>query len=193
MPPAPAPAPKRTKTLTLQARVGAEIRAKAEGLATQRKQRLTDLVFKAVQRELIEAGALEATTEPAAIDVDPQDAMTTRVTVSLPRFIKKAVDERAAAADRKTAAWLAALVQSNVMRNPVLLDAELAAIERTTRELSALGRNINQVARALNDAPHQTERVKLEQLANISAAIAESRKELRALLRASRRVWVVEP
>lgn len=180
------------KTVTLQARVTGEFRERAEDLARQRKERLSDLVVKSVRRELVEAGLVEAATPASPVDVDAGDAATVRVTISLPSFIKKEVDRRAAAADRKTAAWLAALAQTSVMSDPVLLDPELAAIERTNRELAALGRNLNQVARALNEAHFQTERLKLEKLGEVAAAVAESRKAIRALLRASRRVWIVE-
>jgi hypothetical protein len=40
-----------------------------------------------------------------------------------------------------------------------MTDQELAVLQASDRELAAIGRNINQIAKALNEAFHETERV----------------------------------
>jgi ABC-type uncharacterized transport system ATPase subunit len=66
---------------------------------------------------------------------------------------------------------------------------EIQALLASSRELAALGRNINQIAHALNSAFHETERVKLEQLAAVHGAVLENRAAIRALVRASQNAW----
>jgi hypothetical protein len=85
--------------------------------------------------------------------------------------------------------WISALVQSNLTRHPVLTETELLAIEASTRELAAIGRNINQLARALNETYFQTERIRLDRLNELSRNITQTREAIGALVRASRNSW----
>ena len=85
--------------------------------------------------------------------------------------------------------WVTALVQSNLTRQPVMSDDELAGLLASNRELAAIGRNLNQIARALNEAFYETERVKLEKLAELRQVITENRLAVRALVRASQNAW----
>ena len=85
--------------------------------------------------------------------------------------------------------WISSLVQTALMKEPVLMEAELLALEESNRELAALGRNLNQIARALNTAFHETERVRLDLLGELKGAIDDNRKRILALVRASRGAW----
>lgn len=118
-----------------------------------------------------------------------EDVETVRITVRLPRFLRLAVRERAAQRKMSESRWVAALIQSNLRKEPVMNDAEIAALLESNRELAALGRNLNQVARALNEAFYETERVKLEALGVLAAAIKENRDAIRVLVRASQQAW----
>jgi iron-sulfur cluster repair protein YtfE (RIC family) len=84
---------------------------------------------------------------------------------------------------------VAALVQSNLMRAPVMSAAEIAALQESNRELAAIGRNVNQIAKAINEAFHHTERVRLDKLVELAQAIQENRATIRALVRASQNAW----
>jgi hypothetical protein len=85
--------------------------------------------------------------------------------------------------------WIAALVQSNLTRQPVLTDAELQAVLESNRELAALGRNLNQVAKALNEAFHETDRVRFDLIQELADEVRMNRNAIRSLVRASRDVW----
>ena len=50
----------------------------------------------------------------------------------------------------KPSTYIAALVRSHLIEDPPLPPAELAVLERATAEVSAIGRNLNQIARAIN-------------------------------------------
>jgi hypothetical protein len=85
--------------------------------------------------------------------------------------------------------WISALVQLNLTRRPVLTETELLAIEASTRELAAIGRNLNQLARVLNEAYFQTERIRLDRLDELSRCVTKTRAAISALVRASRNSW----
>jgi len=123
------------------------------------------------------------------IEPAPELAGLERTTIWMPAFLMNAVRERAAAKGTTFSRWISALVQSNLMRYPVLMEAELQAVEASTRELAAIGRNINQIARVLNESFFQTERVRIDKLAELSAQISKTREAIATLVRASRNVW----
>ena len=57
------------------------------------------------------------------------------MTVRLAGFLKKGVDARAKLAGTRPSKWVAALVQSHLMRTPVLSDRELERLDAALREL----------------------------------------------------------
>lgn len=112
-----------------------------------------------------------------------------RKTVWMPAFLMRAATERAVGKGMSFSRWISALVQSNLTSCPVLTETELLAIEASTRELAAIGRNINQLARALNEAYFDTERIRLDRLNELLRSITKNREAIGALVRASRNSW----
>lgn len=148
------------------------------------------------ESELLRAVILAVTGEDddadQPIEPDAEKADTTRMTVRMPRFLMEAATARGKVKGMAPSRWVAALVQSNLTRQPVMTDDELAGLLAANRELAAVGRNINQIARALNEAFHETERVKIERLAQLRDAIVKQRAAMRALVRASQNSWVAD-
>ncbi|WP_160410891.1 plasmid mobilization relaxosome protein MobC [Massilia cellulosiltytica] len=107
----------------------------------------------------------------------------------MPAFLMRAATERAMGKGTSFSRWIGALVQSHLTRRPVLTETELLALEASTRELAAIGRNINQIARVLNEAYFQTERIRLDKLNELSRRITQTREAIGALVRASRNSW----
>jgi hypothetical protein len=50
----------------------------------------------------------------------------------------------------KPATYIATLVRSHLVEDPPMPAAELAVLERAAAEVCAVGRNVNQIARAIN-------------------------------------------
>lgn len=75
------------------------------------------------------------------------------------------------------------------MRHPVMTDDELTTLRATNRELAAISRNINQIARALNNHLYETERVKIEKLEELRQLIIANRDAIHALVRMSQQSW----
>ena len=73
-----------------------------------------------------------------------------RVAIRLRTGDADALVRRSKARRMKPSTYIAALVRSHLVEDPPLPPAELAALERATAEVSAIGRNLNQIARAIN-------------------------------------------
>jgi len=148
------------------------------------------------ESELLRAVILAVIGDSAQADlpVEPQAQKTDtiRITVRMPRFLMEAAAVRAKIKGMAVSRWIAALVQSNLARPPVMTDAELESLSVANRELSAIGRNINQIARALNEAFHETERVEIDLLSQLRESINRHRAAIRRLVRASQNAWEAE-
>ncbi|KWF77594.1 hypothetical protein WL93_26650 [Burkholderia diffusa] len=168
----------------LKARVEPEIKAAFIRRAKMRRMTESELLRAVVMAEIG-----QGSTTPEPIEPEPEKSDTDRLTVRLAAFLLEAVKQRAKARGMAPSRWIAALVQSNVTALPVLTEAELAAVLAANRELAAIGRNINQIARSLNEAFHETERVRLDKLAELAAIIAGDRQTIRELVRASKQAW----
>jgi len=80
------------------------------------------------------------------------------------------------------------------MAESVVLDKELLALENQIRELSAIGRNLNQITHHLNAEsargdPPDTRKIKMDLIEKIQSEIKQLRTESHALIRARRKAW----
>lgn len=158
--------------------------------------RLMAKAHKKTQEEFLRQ-VLEAVVnqdEPEIKVVEPVNGRleSDRMRFAFPKFLLDAIDLRAKAQGMGRRRWIEALVQSNLTKNPVMNYSEVALLRANLRELGAIGRNINQIAKALNEAFHETERVRLDRLDELLKGIIENRKIIRALIRSSQDAWEAE-
>lgn len=184
---------------TVIARVDDQTKAAFKAVAQARGCTESDLLLPAV-RDVIASGgqpvvlqpppARPMAVEPVKLDRDPAQTAMKRVYVRLPQFLYKAARRQAAAKKLKgVGAWVGALVQSNLLRSPVMTVGQLVELQRTNRELAAIGRNLNQIARNLNLAPSEFERVRLEILSDLDAKLTANRVAIRRLVQDAQRSW----
>jgi len=153
--------------------------AKAKGLSGSEFYRM------AVQ-EILER---EEKVNQTVVESDTENSCPAQATIRMPNFLKEMGKHKAKMKGMTFSRWVASLIQSNLMRLPVMTKKEIYALESSNRELAAIGRNINQIARTLNEAFYKTEAVRLEKLAELNCEIAKNRKTIHELIKASHNVW----
>ena len=101
---------------------------------------------------------IDRTTEPlqlpagnAAPEIESR-ARSDRLYVRLYPDDRRLLAERAGARGMPSATYLAVLARAHLRRIPPLPEVERQAFERCVAELSAIGRNLNQIARRANQA-----------------------------------------
>ena len=178
------------------ARVDAQTKAAFKALAEQRGCRESDLIVAAIHAmtgtepaapPARRGSALEAATEisPALplvsekLERQREKTAMKRIYVRVPEFLYKGVKRQVSAKRMNGArAWVSALIQSNLLRAPVMTVAQLVELRRSRMELAAMGRNLNQIARNLNLAPSEFERVRLELLQDLNKKLNEIKRQL---------------
>lgn len=140
-------------------------------------------------RELIATEVGKADRQIPLAEVDLNNLTTGRMTVRLPGFLLDGAKARAQARNMAPSRWVAALVQSNLTALPVLTHQEVNAVVAANRELAAIGRNINQIARALNENYRDVELARVDRLQQLLAVLVSDRAAIHALIQASRQGW----
>lgn len=133
---------------------------------------------------------LQSTTAPSTLIRPDRSPRDTRVTVRLRPDDQQMLKERAVARGMPAATYVSVLVRAHLRSLGPLPKEELLALRRTVSELSSIGRNLNQIARAANQsgrAPstHQ------EDLRTIFRLCVSLRDHVKALLMANLRSWEV--
>jgi hypothetical protein len=127
--------------------------ARAQALAVSRGVSVSSLLA-----DLLD-DALDDYDPSSAAGAAPWEARPDRVAIRLRPGDVKAIGRRATVRRMKPSTYIAALVRSHLVADPPLPSVELAVLERATAEVSAIGRNLNQIARAINSGapvPHGT-------------------------------------
>lgn len=167
----------------LTTRAEPEIKALFRKRAMAKGLKESELLRRLVLSELGKSEP-ELVTKPDLKKIDFE-----RITVRMPLFLLDATKAHAKVKGMAPSRWITALVQSNITNQPVMTDVQLVELRSSNRELAAIGRNINQIAKAINEAFYETERLRLDKLAEITQCIAENREVIRALVRASQNAW----
>lgn len=173
----------------LRVRVEPELRAKLKSLAASR-----GLNESALMRALVmEATGREANFDEPQIPSTADDLQRVGTKVYLPRHVLLAGRRRAKDMGMSFTQWFSALLQSHLTQIPVLEKPELQTLESCDRQLAAIGRNLNQIARRLNTVPDGIQPKEREQFAVLRAALDEQRAAIDVLIRASHNKWSVDP
>lgn len=174
----------------LHARFRAELQARGLSESELLRLALCQLFDSADATSLHEGRATDE--KRPLLKPNPDQVSLERKTVWMPGFLMRAACERAATKGMSFSRWVCSLVQSNLMRNPVLTETELLVIETSTRELAAIGRYLNQILRTVDAAHFEMERIRLDKLVELAVKVNEVREAVGTLIRASRQSWKVE-
>ncbi len=179
----------------LRARVDEELKSlflhKAEALNLSESELLRKVILEFFAQEK-NKDKVEVEDVLTAVEPEAENAVNEKMTIRLPRFLVDAAKEKAKAKGMATSRWIAALLQSSLMQKPVMVDQELTELRANIRELNAIGRNINQMARALNESKINTDKVKLDNLDLLRNYLDRNIAFVRGLVRASQKAWGLE-
>lgn len=94
---------------------------------------------------------------------------TKRVSVTIPVAVWDAASSHAAVFKTTTSRWMGDVIQSVAMRPVVLGNDEIIIIRSAIRELSAVGRNLNQITHQINSDAYQRGTIDLKHEAILGA------------------------
>lgn len=172
-----------TATTLIATRASSDKKARFRALATSRGMDESKLLTLMIDRVLQQNPA-----SAAQAAVSTAESARVRVTIRLRVGDGVRLAERAGARGMKPATYLGALARAHLRGNPSLPMRELAQLKRAVAELSACGRNLNQIARAANEGKGLSPAL-LTELLGVQAVIAQVRDSTAELVKANLISW----
>ena len=168
----------------VRCRVSSETKILLQSIAA--REQITE---SALVRQLLETLIRTSATEnPASGKPDDTELRADRLSIRLSPDDRLLLRDRATARGMPSATYVAVLVRSHLRKLTPLPTEELAALKRSIAELGAIGRSLNQIARALNPGGRSDgrDRHDLELMLKIAVGL---RDHVRALLNANETSW----
>ena len=133
---------------------------------------------------------LEQGVEPK----DENDLKQVNFPIRINKFLKDEADKRAETYGIKRAQWIRNLIQANLTKKPVLLESSINELRTANRELAAIGRNINQLTKALNRSIELdfSDQVSHQHLIELKTEIKKNRAAINQLVKVSNGVWDIK-
>jgi predicted DNA binding CopG/RHH family protein len=172
------------KDAFIACRVTPETKARVRALAARDGIGESTLI-KQLLDVVLRTSSLDGLPPPAA----PERAGDCeRLNVRLAPEIGRLLRERARARAMPSATYASSVLRSHLLGAAPLPKAEYLALTHATAELSAIGRNLNQIARAINQGgrPMLPGREEVGAMVKVATAL---REHIRALLDANSRSW----
>ena len=184
-------------TEILKARVSPEVKLQARAIAD--RELLTEAAWlkRIVMREIRAAdGGGADSQKPRRGNIESRQEKLVRgpngcgkpVYVRLREEDRLLLEARAAARGMRTATYLSVLTRAHLRALTPLPKAELRSLKRTIAELAAIGRNLNQIAKAANEAGRLPSSVREEFRAMLKICEA-LRDNTKTLLKANETSW----
>jgi uncharacterized protein (DUF1778 family) len=168
----------------IQCRVTTETKALVQALAL--RDQLSESAFvKRLLEVVLRSSTAVVLPHAEAAQGPPRDV---RLYVRLRPDDRQLLQERAAGRGMPSATYVAVLVRAHLRNLTPLPKQELLALRGAVAELSAIGRNLNQIARAVNQGERVTGlgRDELRAMLQVSGAL---RDHVKALLAANATNW----
>jgi predicted DNA binding CopG/RHH family protein len=145
----------------------------------------------ALEKGVSAASLLRAAIRSVTAKADPQagrpvtdcyERKTKPISIRFSESELSKLNEAARTMGATRAKYIKACVRTALLRVPQLLDTELRGLEEAVKELRAVGRNLNQVARRMNEVP--------EIPAGLEGALRELQLRVKSQAEACTRVMV---
>jgi hypothetical protein len=151
--------------------------------------RMQEISESALLKRLVSAVLLSV---PGAPDSDPEpirtESISSRLSVRVRDMDLPRLRDRAAARQIPTSTYVTYLIEAHLSADPPLPTAEFLALRQSVLAVSAMGRNLNQIARTLNEGGHAVS-PGTSDLSAYSIALRKLSAEYRNLLEANRASW----
>jgi hypothetical protein len=139
-------------------------------------------------RRLAAIACLQENLSDPAVAASEEPARRKKITVRLADETMQKLRSRTEREGHSSpTAWVAGLVMAALYTEPVLTKEEAAELRESNRQLSAIGTNLNQLARAVNASPEEAAKVTAKAITTLSERVENHLAKVAALLNKNRK------
>lgn len=178
----------------LKTRVSAEVKTLARSIAERECLSESTWLNRLVMREIRSASNGDGPNTVQAADVSGATQALATTGAARPMLVRLRnedrllLDARAQARSMRPATYASVIIRAHLRKLTPLPREELLALKRSTAELGAIGRNINQIAGVLNEGGRAPESVREEFRAMLKIC-EELRDHTKVLLKSNLKSW----
>jgi hypothetical protein len=123
-----------------------------------------------------------------------EEAESKATSVYLPVFLWKGLTDRAKFYGFKPTVYIRNLIAANLTHQPLLTEEQIIELRAANRELASIGRNLNQIAKAINQAVDLKvrDRVNYDHIVELHEGIEKQKAAIYKIVAQSNNVWRVE-
>lgn len=155
-----------TEYMTIRARVSRETKDKFAAAARRHGCRSEAQLLRLMLDKV-----LQAEPQPVMCRVRNPGTSGTQVNVLLTTEEHQSLSVAASEEGLRRTEWIVKLIRATLFQQPQFNRAEVDALSESSRQLAAIGRNLNQIARTLNTEPNASRSVTVERIEALSAEI----------------------
>ena len=153
---------------------------------TQPSHALRQVLAKVVQ------GGLPGSISPRAVARDRPERPMVRVEIKLTESEHGTLKRMAQAQGFTVAKWIIALIRTRLVGHPQFGQSELEVLARSNLQLLAIGRNLNQLAKALNTSPDERSAFRVELITELSRRIETHTTTVSSVMRGNLERWHIQ-
>lgn len=171
---------------TVRARVDAQTKAAFHAVVVNQgtsESRLLQLLIGAL---------LKNNSDNGSPSIPPTEIKDDRFSFRLSAKLKDDLARRAKEQGASPGSYLVALARTHLSKKPYFTERELEVLRQSNSELTAIGRNINQIARALNRSLDHADMTRSKELEQVAVLVKGHRDYVRGLIRANLSSWGIE-
>lgn len=137
-------------------------------------------------------GGLPVSVPPGAVVKDRPEKPTVRVEIHLTESEHGTLKLLARAQGFTVTKWIIALIRTRLVGYPQFGQSELEVLARSNQQLLAIGRNLNQLAKALNTSPHERSAFPVELITALSSRIQHHTTTVSSVMRGNLERWHIQ-
>lgn len=143
-------------------------------------------------RKIVARLVSRSTAAPGTIVSDAPEKPTARREVKLTPSEDKVLESLAAAEGFSPTKWIVSLIRARLTGTAQYGQRELELLDRSNMRLLAIGRNLNQVAKALNASPADYSLYRVELIEDLQKTIKEHTRTVSDAIAANVSRWRIE-
>jgi len=178
------------KSPILSVRLGSDLKKRWDDYCEKIGTAPSTAIKAAITQQLTQAQQTKQPKTYRQIRERPADEPKTRFEILLTQSEKQAIQERADFEQCSMRRWIVDACRASLTREPQFSMKEIEALGESNYLLLALGRNLNQIARRLNEG--KREEVTVERIKDLSALIDAHTEVVSTAIRASLERWRLE-
>lgn len=123
---------------------------------------------------------------------EPSDTKDATIKGWVSGRMKEDFKQRAAGQGMGESPYLALLIKAHLSGKPAFTQPEMDVLRQANLELTAIGKNLNQVVRILSASNNKADAIRMEEMKKLAVIVLSHREHVRSLIRANLAAWGVE-